>query len=195
VGLEDINSKASGPQTGFSIPSGQSLYTVGSDNRGCLGLVDSNHTIYIYRFGLASFSAGIAASGRVIEFDDTTGNGTRMEGFLAQQDAASFNSGLQGSYVFGLTGGDSSGGRYSSAGVCTASAGAFTNGNLDSDDARALVTNAAGIGGTYKVSSSGRGTVTLNSQNFVLYMISGRPVPGPGHGCTRRHPSPAERPV
>ena len=173
-GLEDINSHSAGPQIGLTIPSGQSLYTVGSDNRGCLGLVNSQNTLNIYRFALASFSAGIAAAGRVIEFDDTTGNGTRSEGFLAQQNAASFStSAIQGNYVFGLAGGDSSGGRYASAGVCTANAGSLSNVNLDTDDAGVLGTNIQGLSGSYSVASTGRGTMsTSGGQNFVVYIIS-----------------------
>jgi len=173
AGLQDVNSKDSGPETGLTILAVQSLYSVGPDNRGCLGLVDSSNTVHIYRFALASFSSGVAASARLIEFDDSTGNGTRMEGYLARQDPTSFsNSALQGNYVFGMTGGDFSGGRYVSAGVCTAGAGTFGNGNLDSDDAGTLVTNQSGISGTYNVATTGRGTMTLNGQNFVLYMIS-----------------------
>ncbi len=175
-GLEDINSKSAGPQTGLTIPSGQSLYTVGSDNRGCLGLVNSQNTLNIYRFGLASFSAGIARKGRIIESDDTTGSGTRAEGFLELQTAASFvTSAIQGNYIFGLAGGDSSGGRFVSAGVYTATAGIFSNGNTDTDDSGVLATNVTGGSGSYSVASTGRGTLTLNpsGQNFVLYMISG----------------------
>jgi hypothetical protein len=174
-GLEDLNSNNASPQTGLTIPSGQSLYTVGSDNRGCLGLVNSQNALNIYRFGLASFSAGIAQKGRIIEFDDATGNGTRAEGFLALQDAASFtSSAIQGNYVFGLVGGDSSGGRVASAGVFTASAGAFRKGNLDTNDAGVLGTNLQGISGSYSVASTGRGTINLtgSGENFVLYMVS-----------------------
>jgi len=177
AGLEDINSNSAGPQTGLTIPSGQSLYTVGADDRGCLGLANSQNTINLYRFGLATFSSGIAASGRIIEFDDTTGNGTRAEGFLASQDTTSFGTGsLQGNYVFVLGGGDGSGGRYGSVGVCAASAGLFSNCNMDSNDAGVLGTNVTGLTGSYSVSSTGRGTMNLSTssgQNFALYMVSG----------------------
>jgi hypothetical protein len=175
AGLEDINSKSAGPQTGVTI-SGESLYTVGSDHRGCLAIVNSQNALNIYRFALSSFSAGIASFGRIIEFDDTTGSGTRAEGFLEQQHATSFmTSAVQGNYVFGLAGGDSSKGRYASAGVCTANAGSLSNGNMDSDDAGVVATNITGISGSYSVASSGRGTMTWTTgggQNFVLYMIS-----------------------
>jgi hypothetical protein len=138
--------------------------------------VNSQNTLHIYRFALSSFSAGIASAGRIIEFDDTTGNGTRAEGFLAQQGAASFaTSAIQGNYVFGLAGGDSTGGRYAGAGVLTANTGSVSSGNFDSDDAGVLVTNATGISGGYSVASSGRGTMNLSTgggQNFVLYMVS-----------------------
>jgi len=174
AGLEDINSKSAGPQTGLTIPSGQGLYTVGSDNRGCLGLVNSQNAMNIYRFALASFTAGVAASGRLIEFDDTTGNGTRAEGVLLQQNSASFTtSALQGNYVFGLSGENPSGGRYVATGVCTANAGSFSNCDLDSDDAGVVVSNMTGISGSYSVSASGRGTIsTAVGQNFALYVVS-----------------------
>jgi len=176
AGLEDIHRSSSGAQTNLTITAGQSLYSVGSDNRGCLGLVNSQDTINLYRFALGGLSGGVATTGRMIEFDDTTGTGTRAEGLIGKQDPGSFaTGGIQGDYAFGLAGPDSSGQPFVSAGVIAANAGSLSSGNMDSDDAGKLGSNVTGITGTYSVMPDGRGTLTLSiggGSNFALYMVS-----------------------
>jgi hypothetical protein len=76
AGLEDINGNNAGAQTNLTLGRG-SLYSVGADNRGCLGVVNSRNMLSLYRLALASFSGGVADGGRIIEFDDPTGAGTR----------------------------------------------------------------------------------------------------------------------
>ncbi|HXY50930.1 MAG TPA: hypothetical protein VEI01_15855 [Terriglobales bacterium] len=176
AGLEDSNGNDAGPQTGLTINGTASLYTVGSDQRGCLGIVNSQNTVNIYRFALGSVSAGVADTGWMIEFDDATGNGTRAEGFLARQNSSSFSStSLQGNYAFALAGPDSALNRMVSAGVINANAGNLSSGNMDSNDAGTLSSDVLGVTGIYSVASSGRGTLTLSiggGSNYALYMIS-----------------------
>ena len=176
AGLEDSNGNNSGPQTGLTINGTTSLYTVGSDHRGCLGIVNSQNTVNIYRFALGALSAGIAATGRMIEFDNSTGNGILAEGFLALQTPASFSTlSLQGNYAFSLAGPDSALNRMVSAGVINANTGNLSSGNMDSNDAGTLNSDVTGVSGTYSVASSGRGTLTPSiggGSNYVLYMIS-----------------------
>jgi len=175
-GVEDGNGNNSGPQTGVTINGTASLYSVGADNRGCLGILNSQNTASVYRFALAPVSAGVATSGQMIEFDDATGNGIRAEGFLAQQNSASFSTAsLQGNYAFSLAGPDSALNRMVSVGVISANAGKLSSGNMDSNDAGVLNSDVTGVTGTYGVATSGRGTLTLNiggGSNYVLYVIS-----------------------
>jgi hypothetical protein len=176
AGLEDMNGSLSGPQTNLTLVAGGSVYSVGSDNRGCLGLVNSQGGATAFRFALSGITGGIATRGRIIEFDDQTGTGTRAEGILARQDPSSFmTSQIQGNYAFGLGGQDSVGARLVTAGVYHAAGGVLSDGNTDSDDGGVLATNVTGVTGTYTVAGDGRGTVLVNGgagTGFVLYMIS-----------------------
>ena len=176
AGLEDVNQSSSGPQTGLSIVSAQSLYSVGQDHRGCLGVVNSQGGINLYRFALGGIAGGVATLGRIIEFDDTTGMGTRAEGYLAEQDPGSFaTGGIRGNYAFGMGGPNSSNTSMVVAGVINANAGAFASGNLDSDNGGTPSSDVTGVSGSYSVMPDGRGTMALSiggGSNFVLYMVS-----------------------
>jgi hypothetical protein len=97
------------------VPTG-SLYTVGADptgagDLGCLQTLTSDGTTTIYRFSLNGAAGGaVATKGRIIEFDDQSGNNTgfRMSGVLLKQDPTAFSSGdtshLQANYAFGVSG-------------------------------------------------------------------------------------------
>jgi hypothetical protein len=190
AGEEDINN-SSGAQKSLAIsPSSSSAtaYSIGQDTRGCMTIVNSNGTTTSFRFVLGSFSGAppVAASGRIIEFDDAAGTGVpplaRRAGFIRKQNAASFTASLTGTYGFGLSGNDSTGGRFAIAGVVTAAGGgSFNSGNADADDAGALATNVICAGcGTYSTSldGNGRGTATvtfplpLSSVDFAFYQVS-----------------------
>ncbi len=82
------------------------------------------------------------------------------------------NSNLNGTYVFSVSGTDTTGAPYAMVGTFTASGsggngqGAITGGTLDLNDpgVPALVSNAAvGAGSNYKVNVDGRGQATLNT--------------------------------
>jgi len=146
-GLEDLNDTASAPQTDLAVTSPASLYSVGVDKRGCLALVTSQVTI-LFRFALSSVSGGVAAKGRIIEFDDATGDGRRAEGFLVKQDRSSFaTSHFQGKYAFGLSGPDATNNRFVSAGVIQAGSGSLTSGNMDTNDVGTVTSNVTGVTG------------------------------------------------
>jgi hypothetical protein len=176
VGMEDIIRTTSGPQTNLIINPAGSSYSVGSDNRGCLSLATSAGTT-TFRFALGAVSGGIASKGRMIEFDDATGTGTRVAGQIRLQNRASFsNVQFAGNYAFGMYGQDSAGGRFAMAGTVTSSGGGtITAGNFDSDDSSTL-SNVPFTSGTYSVGSNGRGTLALvtgtTTLHFALYMIS-----------------------
>lgn len=190
-GSEDIN-RTSGAQTNLSIQATGSSYTIGSDNRGCLTLVNSAGTTTTFRFSLgacstslnvqtggceddASKNPGYFTRGRLIEFDDSTGMGTRVSGFLRLQDASAFsNSAISGMYAFGVSGRDSSGQRYAMAGSASASSGSFSSVADDINDGGTSSTQTGGSG-SYNV-TSGRGTASLTvgsaSFNFAVYPVS-----------------------
>jgi len=117
---------------------------------------------------------------KMIEFDDTSGSGTRNSGVLLQQNTSAFlTSQITGNYAFGFLGADAQANRYGFAGQCTADgAGNFTNGVLDSDDDGTAASSVA-FTGTYFVQTSpanGRGTATITTSqgttNYSFYVIS-----------------------
>jgi hypothetical protein len=175
-GLYDVNRSATGPSLGRTILGGPSLYSVGIDRRACIAFMDSSGETLFLRCALSTLDSGVATRGRIIEFDDLYGTGTRAEGFLARQDPASFSTAqITGSYAFGIAGTDSGGGRFASAGVFDASSGVLSNGDLDTNDVGVLTADVAGIAGTYSVSPNGRGALVMSTSppaSFILYMIS-----------------------
>lgn len=175
-------------------------------NRGCLTLADSGGTTTTFAIALGGCSnsyteggivathdnacgmkqnnqsqnvaAGTFTTGRIMEFDDSTGTGTRGSGILRLQNSSTFsNSSLSGLYAFGLAGQDSAGGHYAMAGSTQASSGSLSSAAADIDDAGTLASQLTGGSGTYSISSNGRGTATLTlgstSLDLALYMVSG----------------------
>jgi len=172
-------------------------------SRGCMTLADSSGGTTAFSFSLGGCSnryaesgvtvtsdnacgmtqngqgeniaAGFFTNGRIVEFDDATGNGTRLSGILRLQDQSSFSSGLSGPYAFGLSG-RSTGGHYAMAGSFRASSGNLNSVAADFDDAGTPGTQLTGGSGTYNIAATGRGTATLTvgKANFdlALYMVN-----------------------
>jgi hypothetical protein len=177
-GEEDINGP-SGVQTSVTFTG---TYVVGLDNRGTASISNSLPGNVTYAFSVGSFNAGVATKGRLIEFDDKTGipgPGTRGSGIMRLQDPTAFTlASVKGSYGFGLSGQDSSGGRLASAGILSADgAGNITSGTEDSNDA-GNVTNTANFTGTYTTPdatngrATGTATYTSPATNFSMYVVS-----------------------
>jgi hypothetical protein len=172
AGEADTNG-AFGAQSSSIITSASS-YSVGPDNRGCATIATSFGT-FTTRFALGSLSSGVAAKGRMIEFDPPTSSAYIAVGQILQQTASSFSSGPSGSYVYGLVGWDPSiPARLSVVGVLTASSGALTNMNEDVDDGGTTYTDVTGITGTYtSFDTYGRATTTFSDGSTgTLYMVS-----------------------
>ena len=77
-------------------------------------------TIQGQSFGPVTFAFVLDASanGRIIRYDDTTGQGSRGSGVLRKANSSAFSlSALNGGWVFGMTGADNSGQRYVNVGV------------------------------------------------------------------------------
>lgn len=202
-GEEDITSSKG--SRNLQILPDSSSYTVGyqgNNNRGCMALATSSGTT-TFNFTLGGCSnsytgdtstnacrmtqdaqnnnipAGNFSSGRVIEFDDATGNGTRVSGILRLQDQSSFAGGLSGPYAFGWTGWDVNQGHYAIAGSFKSSGGSLTSIAADIDDAGSVNSKLTGGSGAFgSVDSNGRAetttpvTVGPASFNLALYMVS-----------------------
>ena len=191
AGAEDIT-RTTGVQSNLSILSG-STYTLGRNNRGCITLTNSAATTSTFRFAAGGCSNGrnstgtgcqppasgsaYLTTGHMMEFDDSTGTGTRASGIVRLQDPAAFqNSGISGQYAFGLSGWDAAKGRFAMAGSASASSGTWSAVAADTNDAGTLSSNLTGGSGSYNVGAGGRGTGTLSvgtlSLNIVLYPVS-----------------------
>ena len=152
-------------------------YSVGTDNRGCMTLVAGASTTVVH-FALGGVTSNLAAKGRLIQFDDSVGTGTRATGLLLKQDTTAIATNLSGNYVFDLAGANSVAARYAAAGAVTVTGSSLTNGEVDVDEAGTAThaTPAAGaLNGT--LNTNGRGTFALTSTlvfptNFVFYVVS-----------------------
>ncbi len=152
-------------------------YAVGADNRGCMTLKTASDTAVIH-FALGGVTANVATKGRVIEFDDAVGTGTRGTGLLLKQDTAAIATNLSGNYVIHLSGSNNSAGQYAATGALTVSGTLFSNGEVDIDDAGTAghATGAAGLLNA-SLSANGRGTFTFSPTvlfptNFAFYVVS-----------------------
>jgi hypothetical protein len=140
---------ASAPQH-LTVSATGSSYKLGSDNRGCAQISFGGNNSVTLHFAVGGISAGVASKGRVIEFDDTDGTGTRDSGVLRLQTTADFGlSKLNARYAFGLDGTDSTGGHVAVGGSFSlnTSTGAISNGFTDVDDAGTLPGGAGGFSG------------------------------------------------
>lgn len=131
--------------------------------------------------GSRMFALSMTAHGNanIIEFDDSTGSGTRNSGVLLQTQAPPFlTSEITGDYAFGFLGIDSGKNRFGIAGDFQADGlGTFTNGFLDADDASSGPSSPTFISGTYSVAASGRGLATVTTSqgtaNYSFYVVNG----------------------
>jgi hypothetical protein len=125
-------------------------------------------------------AAGLYTTGRMIEFDDNTGSGTRVSGIVRLQDSSAFSAGLSGSYSFGLSGWDSVGSRYAAAGSLHASSGTLSSVAADINDGGVVQSALNGGSGSYSIGGNGRGTGTLTvgtgSFSVEFYVVSAQEV-------------------
>jgi large repetitive protein len=166
AGVEDIN-RTAGVQTSVAINSTGSSYSVGADNRGCLTIATSSGTS-TYAFSVGSLNgSSIATNGRMIETDST---GTLGSGVLRLQDPTAFSTAaVSGSFAFGasstLSLSTSTRNRFAVLGSIALSGGSLTSGEEDFNLSGSIdggTTGPATIsGGSYSVSSNGRGTLSI----------------------------------
>jgi len=166
----------------LTINASGSSYTVGADHVGCLSLADSGGNTTTFHFALGQLNAGVAAKGRIIEFDDAAGTGTRASGTIRLQDSSSFSLGqLQPHYAFGADGWafvSTQWQHYAGAGsFAVNTAGVVSSGFADLNQGGTLQSSLSGGTGavTAMSTTTGRGTLTYsvggNTFGFALYMI------------------------
>jgi Putative Ig domain len=113
----------------------------------------------------------------LIEFDDTTGKGTRGSGTLKISNFNGSLSAIKGGYAFGFRGLDTHSQPTALAGTFQADgAGNISGGEADMNDDGTLSSFSA-ITGTYTVDPVGRGVITLQlngstTANFTYYQVS-----------------------
>ncbi len=140
-------------------------YRIGNDGRGTATVNTSDGATATWHIALVNHSHGFAVSSGDV---NTTASGT-----LDLQDATQFDSAsVQGSYA--LTAGGT--GSLGMAGALRANgSGGITAGLLDVNSAGTVHANMAATGSYTAPSSSGRGTLTVNSsfgaQNFAYYIV------------------------
>lgn len=161
-GTQDINSGAA-VSTNAAV---SGTYLVRADGRGTITLNSS--------VGTSTLDFVIVASGHalVTRFDNrATGSGT-----IDQQTTSAFsNAALAGPFAFSLSGIDTGGVPLAVGGVFTSDAsGALTSGLDDSNDNGLVVTNDP-MTGSIPMTSTGRGTATLNTSRgaltFAYYVV------------------------
>jgi hypothetical protein len=190
VGLEDINSSGSSGVQNLSITSGSSSYSVGSDHRGCLTIVNSAGTTQKFRFSLGAISSGVASNGHIIEFDNT---GSNTAGVLRKQDLTAFsNAQISGNYAFGVSGPDVGGGKFAAVGMVSLNGGGGFNsspasvvdfndkGSVDGNSTTYPASPVSLSQGSYSISASGRGILSFlpagggssSMVHTILYVVS-----------------------
>lgn len=213
-GVEDIM-RTAGSQTNLPIVPAGSSYSIflqvdsGANStaqfrqRGCVALANSTGASNTFAFSMGGCSTsadpnnggdcvatangvpGVFTTGRLIEFDDTTGSGTRASGMIRLQDTSTFSTGLSGLYAFGFSGWDSRGNRYAAGGSFNASSGAVSAAAADINDGGALQSALTGGSGSYNIDptngpTNGRWTAKLAvgtaSYNLAAYVVSAKEV-------------------
>jgi hypothetical protein len=161
-GTMDIN------DTTGSFPVNQTFsgtYSIGQDGLGFMTFNIAPPGAGSRTFALSMTGGGNA---NIIEFDDSTGAGTRNSGVLLKQTISP----LTGNYAFGFLGIDSGKNRFGEAGQFAIGSNGAISGFLDSDDASLGAASNVSFTGQYSVASNGRGTITIGADSYVLYVVN-----------------------
>jgi hypothetical protein len=175
TGEEDII-RTSGAQSAVPLTAGSSI----SFNKahGCLTLntATSNAQFRVVPTA-AEGSPLFDTEGRIVEFDDMNGQGTRGTGVFHIQDSNAFStSAISGPYAFRFSGWDVAGSRFAMAGTASASSGLITSASADINDGGVLSGALSGGSGTIgSVDANGRGTATLSigtgTYDLIFYVV------------------------
>lgn len=195
-GEEDMI-RNSGSQTAVPLSSGSSIM-FNQVGRGCLTL---NTAASSAQFRIAPTTLATSGStpyfsdGRIVEYDDNTGNGTRGTGFFRIQNTSAFStSSIAGPYAFRFSGWDAVGSHFAIAGTATANSGLITSAYADINDGGVLSGALSGGSGTIgSVDANGRGTATLSigtgTYDLIFYIVdAGHLILNSPQAATSGHP-------
>ncbi|WP_260735086.1 beta strand repeat-containing protein [Tunturiibacter lichenicola] len=195
-GEMDANHQTSNP-SGNTISSNGFLgtYTIGTDNRGMMTLTDLNPdgttagtSTYAISVKAPVSPSTTSAQADLIEYDNAGLVGTRGSGTMLAQQTAAFTAGLNGSFVFGLSGDAPClptctagliAGPAAAVGQFTASGSAIV-GTGDSNNGATTYTTEV-LGGSYTASdANGRVALTMTTENtptgypsdYAVYLVN-----------------------
>lgn len=170
TGVEDTV-RSSGAQLAQPLTTGSSVFVDGV-GRGCLTLNTSGSSSY-FRFATTTLTTAIADA-RIVEFDDTTGTGTRGAGYFRMQTSGAFAT-PAGPFAFRFSGWDAATNHFAMAGTATAQNGLFTAVSADVNDGGSFSAALTGGGTIGAPDSNGRGTATLSagaaSYDLIYYIV------------------------
>ncbi|MFZ0913070.1 MAG: Ig domain-containing protein, partial [Candidatus Korobacteraceae bacterium] len=137
-------------------------------------------TIQGQSFGPVTFAFDLSASGsgRIIEYDDTTGSGSRGAGVLRKADPSAFSlNALNGGWVMGMTGVNSTGqSRQVVTGQMSVANGSISNGTGDINEGGAYSTITFSGNVSSIDAQTGRGVATIQStfgtSHQAVYVVS-----------------------
>jgi len=178
TGVEDILRK-SGAQTDVPLTSGSSIL-FNQVGRGCLTLNTASSSAQ-FRVAPTTIAAGAGSAffpdGRIMQFDDNDGTGTRVSGSFHIQDPTAFSlASLAPTFAFRFSGWDVHDGHFAMAGTATANDGLFTSVSADVNDAGALSGALNGGSGSMAApDENGRGTATISigsaTYDLIYYIV------------------------
>ena len=167
-GILDTNSVVGTPQT--AIITG--TYSIAANGLNTMTIQGQSWGTMTLAFVLDS-----TGNGRVIEYDDNTGQGSRSSGVLRKANSSAFSASiLTGNWALGMSGAGAFGERFVDVGAFTAASGSISNGSCDTND-----------GGDYETCTftgtlsavdpqTGRATATIENENGtnneVIYVVS-----------------------
>src|SRR5882762_9334485 len=171
TGIEDIV-RSSGAQLAQPLTAGSSVLF--SDlGRGCLTLNTSGSTA-LFRVAPTTLTTAFM-DGRIVEFDDATGKGTRGTGYFHIQDSTAFATPVAGPFAFRFSGWDVSTNHFAMAGTATARTGLFTSVSADVNDGGSFSGPLPGSGTIVAADSNGRGSATLSAgattYDLIYYIV------------------------
>jgi len=146
--------------------------------RGCLTLNTSSSTTHFIVTPTVAAPTGstiIFTDGRIIEFDDTTGTGTRGTGSFHMQDSTVFATPLAGPFAFRFSGWDAGTNHFAMVGTTTAQTGSFTAVSADVNDGGTFSGPLTGGGTISAADTNGRGNTTFSagaaSYDLIYYVV------------------------
>jgi hypothetical protein len=123
-----------------------------------------------------AFVLNSTGNGRIIEYDDSTGQGSRASGVLRKADPTAFSlSKLNGGYVYGMAGADNFGRHMANVGVFTLASGTISNGACEMNNGQYETCTFYGSVSAIDP-TTGRGVTTVQSNigtsHQAVYVVS-----------------------